>query len=416
MSTSGPLSYRPRLVDPLLEELFAQLPALMVVGARATGKTTSAGRRAASSVRLDREAEATAFVADPDAALRGLPEPVLLDEWQAVPGVLGAVKRAVDAEPRPGRFLLTGSVRAHLENETWPGTGRLVRLAMYPMTVREQLGRLDAPPLVDRLAGGRELEVPPDPPDLRGYLELALQGGFPDPALRLSGRPREVWLESYVEDLLTHDIAAIEEGRRDPRRLRRYFEAYALASGGVAGQKKIYDAAGVNKETGVAYEDLLEALLVAESVPAWRSNRLKRLVHQPKRYLVDPALMAAALRLDVEGLMRDGEMLGRLLDTFVAAQLRPELGVSTGRPRLHHLRTEQGRHEVDLVGEMAGERLVGIEVKAGAAPTAADAKHLSWLREELGDRFQAGVVLHTGPHLYALAERIVAAPICVLWG
>lgn len=125
--------------------------------------------------------------------------------------------------------------------------------------------------------------------------------------------------------------------------------------------------------------------------------------------------MAAALRLDVQGVMRDGEVLGRALDTFVAAQLRPELAISAGRPRLHHLRTEQGRHEVDLIGEMAGERLVVIEVKANAAPTAADAKHLAWLREELGDRFAAGVVLHTGPRQYALGERIIAAPICVLW-
>src|SRR4051812_20869154 len=123
--------YQPRLVDSLVDELFSQLPALMVIGARATGKTTSAERRAASIVRLDREAEATAFLADPDAALGGLAEPVLLDEWQAVPGVLGAVKRAVDADPRAERFLLTGSVRAQLENETWPGTGRLVRVAMY---------------------------------------------------------------------------------------------------------------------------------------------------------------------------------------------------------------------------------------------------------------------------------------------
>ena len=109
-------------------------------------------------------------------------------------------------------------------------------------------------------------------------------------------------------------------------------------------------------------------------------------------------------------------MLGRVLATFVAAQLRPELAISASRPQLHHLRTEQGRHEVDLVAELAGGRLVGIEVKAAASPTAADAKHLTWLRDELGERFAAGVVLHTGPRLYELGERIVAAPICALWG
>lgn len=408
--------YRPRLVDPHAQELFTQLPALMVIGPRASGKTTSAARMAASIVRLDREAEAAAFVADPDAALRALPEPVLLDEWQAVPGVLGAVKRAVDAEPRPGRFLLTGSVRATLENETWPGTGRLVRLAMYPMTIRERLGQPGSTTLFDRVADGAELAIPPDAPDLIGYLELALQSGFPDPALRLSGNPRQAWIESYVEDLLTHDVDALGEGRRDAGGLRRYFEAYALNAAGVTDRKTIYDAAGVNKATAVAYEELLEALLVAEAVPAWRTNRLKRLVHQPKRYLVDPALVATPLRLDAQAIMRDGAMLGRVLETFVAAQLRPELAVSASRPRLHHLRTEQGRHEVDLLAELAGGRLVGIEIKASASPTAADTKHLTWLREQLGDRFAGGVVLHTGPRLYELGERILAAPICALWG
>jgi predicted AAA+ superfamily ATPase len=412
--SSSPL-YRSRLVDPLLDELFGQLSALMIVGPRAAGKTTTSARHAATTVRLDREAEAVAFRADPDAALRGLPEPVLLDEWQAVPGVLGAVKRAVDTEARPGRFLMTGSVRAELENEVWPGTGRLVRVAMYPMAIREQIGRLGGPGVLERLAGGGRPAVPADSPDLRGYLELALRGGFPDPALRLADRPRRAWLGSYLGDLLTHDLEAVDGGRRDSQRLRRYFEAYALNSAGVAEQKTIYDAAGVNKATAVAYEGLLESLLVAEAVPAWRSNRLKRLVHQPKRYLVDAALIGAALRIDEQGAMRDGDLLGRILETFVAAQLRSEIAASAAQPRLHHLRTEQGRHEIDLVVELAGERLVCFEVKATASPGDADAKHLAWLREELGERFVAGVVLHTGPRLYELGERIVAAPICSLW-
>jgi len=416
MASRSQRPYYSRLVDPLMEELFRQLPALMVIGPRAAGKTTSAARRAASRISLDREAEAAAFAGDPDAALRGLPEPVLLDEWQTVPGVLGAVKRAVDADPRPGRFLLTGSVRAELENATWPGTGRLVRVAMYPMTMRETLGRLDAPSFFDRLADNGDLTPAADPPDLRGYVELALRSGFPEAALRLSGQPRQAWLESYVSDLLTHDVEAADEGRRDRQRLRRYFEAYALGSAGVADRKTIYDAAEVNKATGVAYEALLESLTIAEAVPSWRSNRLKRLVHRPKRYLVDPALIGAALRTEVSGVMRDGQLLGRVLDTFVAAQLRPELAIATSRPRLHHLRTEQGRHEVDLLGELAGGSLVGIEVKAGASPTASDARHLAWLRDELGGRFAAGVVLHTGPRVFRLGERIVAAPICALWG
>lgn len=408
------VAYRERAIEGLLRELLGEVPALLVVGARATGKTTTASRHVATMVRLDRPAEAAAFQADPDAALRGLEEPVLLDEWQVVPELLGAVKRAVDGDPHPGRYLLTGSVRADLEAETWPGTGRLVRLPMYGMAVSEQLGRLDSDPLLDRLSRGIDLEVPPDPPDLRGYVELALRSGFPEAALALAEPARQRWVESYIDQLLTRDALQLESGR-DPGRLRRYFEAYALNSAGIVEDSTLYEAAGINRRTALAYEQLLTNLFAVEAIPSWTSNRLKRLVLSPKRYLVDPALLAGVLRLDVNGVLRDGDVLGRLLDTFVTAQIRAELALAESRPRLYHLRAQQGRHEIDLMAELAGRQLVGVEVKADAAPDREAARHLAWLRDQLGDRFSAGVILHTGQRTYGLGDRILAAPICTLW-
>lgn len=412
-------AYRSRLVDPLLDELLTQVSAVMVTGPRASGKTTLAARRASTVVQLNAEAQAAAFAADPDSALRGLAEPVLLDEWQEVPGVFGAARRAVDRNPRPNRFLLTGSVRAEHDNEVWPGTGRFLRLAMYPMTIRERIGDASAKSFFDKLADGDTLAVPSNTPDLRGYVELSIESGFPNAALLLSGRPRRMWLESYLEDLLTHDVEDLENPatkRRDTERLRRYFEAYALNSAGVADHKTIFDAAGVTKVTAAAYEELLTRLLVVDQIPAWTSNRLKRLVHAPKRYVIDAALISAALRLNTQAVLGDGDVLGRLLDTFVVAQLRPETIVAESEPRLHHLRTEAGRHELDVVAELGGGRVIAIEIKAAAAPTAADAKHLRWLKAELGDRLVAGVVLHTGPRRYDLPGGIIAAPISTLWG
>ncbi len=138
-------------------------------------------------VRLDRPKEAAAFSADPDSALAEFPEPLLLDEWHVVPEVLGAVKRAVDSDPKPGRFVVTGSVRGDLEAPTWPGTGRLIRTPVFGLTMAEQVGRLEQPLFLDRLAEPANLEAPVDPPDLPDYIDLALRGGFPEPALLLDG-------------------------------------------------------------------------------------------------------------------------------------------------------------------------------------------------------------------------------------
>ena len=204
-------------------------------------------------------------------------------------------------------------------------------------------------------------------------------------------------------------------GRRDPQRMRRFLEAYALNTAGVVDQRTLQNAAGIAKATGEAYEQLLQNLLVVHSLPAWWSNRLKRLTRAPKRYFVDPALALAALRLDLRGLMADADLLGRTLDTFVLAQLRAELPRCASRPRLHHLRQEQGRHEIDIVVEYGGSRVFGIEVKATSAPRRDDARHLLWLRDELGPRFLGGAVLHTGPRTFSLDNDVVAAPIASLW-
>lgn len=411
--------YVPRLLEVRLQELFRRLPAILLVGPRAAGKTTTARRYAATTVRLDREAEAAAFRADPDAALRAVGEPVLLDEWQAAPEVLGAVKRSVDADPRPGRFLVTGSVRAELQQATWPGTGRLVRLALFGLTVREQDG-VAGPgivPLLDRIAQeglAAVLDAVDDPPDLPGYLELLLRSGFPEPALRLDPVGRDAWFESYLDHLLTRDVELIHESR-DPDRLRGYLVAFAANTARVVDDKTLWEAAGINRRTAIAYEQLLANLFVVERLPAWSTNVLKQLVRAPKRHVLDPALAAAALNLGVDEIIRRGELLGPLLDSFVTAQVRAEAAASPLRPRLFHVRTRGGRSEVDLIADLGGNRLVGIEVKASAAPRERDARPLLWLRDAVGEDFVAGLVLHTGPRSYRLAPRVAALPIAALW-
>jgi uncharacterized protein len=101
--------------------------------------------------------------------------------------------------------------------------------------------------------------------------------------------------------------------------------------------------------------------------------------------------------------MKDGDLLGRIIDTFVVTQLRAQLVSCETQPRLYHVRQEKGQHEVDLIVEYGGRRVFAFEIKASSAPTRDDARHLAWLRPELGDRFIGGTVLHTGPRAFRLS-------------
>jgi predicted AAA+ superfamily ATPase len=408
--------YRRRLVDPLLDGLLAEFPAVSLVGPRASGKTTTATRHGSTVIRLDRPEEADIFKTDPDAALRGLAEPVVLDEWQEAAAVLGAVKRSVDLDPRPGRFILTGSVRAELDVQAWPGTGRVIQVPMTGLTVRETRGDVDREPFVDRVvASGTEgLNSTHQALDVRDYVDLALAGMFPEPVLRLSSAGRRRWMTSYVREVVTRDALAIES-RRDPQRLRRFFDVIAMHSAEVADITTLIHGAGINRKTAVAYESLLRNIFIVDAVPAWFTNRLKRLVQGPKRYLVDPALVAASTGTDANAVLRDAHLLGRIIDTFVAAQLRAELPLTERDARMFHLRQEGGRREVDLLIEVAGNRIIGIEVKASGVARSDAARHLAWLRDQLGDRFVQGVVFYTGPRIQQLDERIAALPISTLW-
>ena len=229
-------AYRPRLIDKELRRLSGQLPAVLLTGPRASGKPTTARQHARTIVRLDQDIEAAAFRADPDAILRTLPEPVLLDEWQAVPGVLGAVERAVDDDARPGRFLLTGSIRAELE--TWPATGRVVRMPLFGLSEREIEGRIEGQGFIDRLLTVKPDAFPPPetPSDLPGYIARALRSGSLSRRLDLNPiAGRRASTDTWTA-CLPGTCRCLKE-LRNPARLRPYFETLALKTADVSEQR-----------------------------------------------------------------------------------------------------------------------------------------------------------------------------------
>ena len=409
------MAYLHRLIETRLEGLLDDVPAVLLTGPRACGKTTTARRYARSVIQLDDPAVGGIFREAPDVALRDVSTPVLLDEWQAAPEVIGAIKRTVDRNPEPGQFILTGSASIDLAGPTWPGTGRVIRLSMSGLTEREVIANIDGLSFVDAVLENPEHLDVSTTLDVADYVDLALRSGFPEPAIRQRAPTRIDWLDSYLEECFARDIPALR-AVRDPSRLRRLFVALAANTAGVVDEKTLHEAAHLDRKTALTYESLFESVGITEQAPSFVGNQLKRLTERPKRYVSDGGLVGAALSLDKETVLRDGNLLGRLIDTFVFAQMRGELIRSASpRARLYHLRSEAGRHEIDIVVDTGPRGIIAVEVKAAGAPTSSDARHLRWFKAQITDRPVIAVVLHTGTRSYSLDDGVLALPIASLW-
>ncbi len=394
--------YLTRHIDARLASAVQATPIVILDGPRAVGKTTTALRLAGSVVRLPQDlGRLDVLAADTLAALE---PPVLIDEWQlAGPDLLWTLKQIVDQDSTPGRFLLTGSVEPATYGPTYPLTGRAVRLVMWPMTSAELAGRgSESTWLHDVSESG-----PPRPTiGTSGGFEIGRLAVTGFPAARLQHDP-SMFLEGYAA--LVSQRAG-EEGR-DASRLMRALRVLAVLEAQAVPDQTIWDAADLNKATWKAYDDLLQRTYLSDSLPSFESNRLKRLTRYPKRFLADTALAMTLANVGVDDMLADRDLAGRYLESFVAQQLRPQVPLLGGR--LSHLRTSAGQREVDFVIEV-GDRLYGLEVKASQRVDRSDAKHLLWMRDELGDRFKAGFVLHTGGDVFPLDDEVWALPISAL--
>lgn len=398
----GSSNYLPRVIDARLSEALKISPIVVLDGPRAVGKTTTAQREAKSVIRFPDDLPLIAVNAAD--TLAGLEAPVLIDEWQlAGVDVLWTLKRIVDDDPTPGRFILAGSVEPASYGPTYPLTGRAVRIVMHPMTVSELRGHGDRPSLLSELAAG---ELPRA--SVGGYEAFStaqlFATGFPgareqvDPSMFLNG------YASLVSQ------RAGEEGR-DSSRLLKTLAVLGVLSAQAVPDQRIWESADVNKATWKAYEDLLDRIHLSDALTAFSSNALKRLTNYPKRFLSDTALALALANITKEDVERDASLIGRYFESFVVQQLRPH-AVSLGG-RLSHLRTTAGEREVDVIIEL-GTRIFGLEVKAGSKPGGDDARHLQWLQRELGADLTLSIVVHTGPDMYPIADKIWAVPASAL--
>lgn len=401
----------------------AELPAVLIEGARAIGKTTTAARRAATAFHLDEPGQRAVVEADPGLVAEA-PAPVLVDEWQLVPSVWDRVRREVDRGAPAGRYLLTGSASPR-RPETHTGAGRIVSLRMRPLSLAE---RLDVPPtvsLAELLTGTRPPVSGTSPLGLTDLTEEILRSGFP--GLRhLTGRSLRAQLDGYLDRVIDRDVAELGHPVRNPAALRRWLRAYAAATGTTASLEKIR-AASTPGEVGkpamttvLAYRDVVERLFILDPVPAWMPSRgpLARLSQPPKHHLADPALAARLVGATRESLLRgepasppiprDGPFLAGLFESLVTLSVR--VYAQAAGARVGHLRTHGGEREIDLIVERDDGRVLAIEVKLGQVPDDRALRHLRWLATKIGPDLLDAVVVTTGPHAYRRPDGIAVVP------
>ena len=404
----------PRAVERLVaEELLPTFPALMVVGPRGCGKSTSMGRFADATLDLSEPGDRLAATEDPDGALAITDGTLLVDEWQEAPEILGAVKRAVDSDRsrRPGRFIVTGSVRAAQQSATWPGTGRLIRVRMHGLT-RAEMERIERYNPIDVLFNLGQVQFGQSEWSRSDYLEAIVGGRFPV-AVELSGRNRRRWYRAYVEQLIDRDSQQVSARLPRAGKMRSVLESRAARTGLELNKQATARDAGVDFKTADGYLSLLEDLSVISRIPAWHTKRLQRLTRTPKAFLADPGMAAHLLNVDAASLGRDPSLVGQMFETFAATELLAHIETAQEETQMFHLRDRDGK-EVDIVLESHG-RIVGIEVKSSSIVSRDDARALLWLRDRLGDNFAGGAILSSASVPFQIDDRVWALPLSALW-
>ncbi|MEU0316446.1 ATP-binding protein [Nocardioides sp. NPDC006273] len=408
-----------RHVRPRVIEALQDTRVVVVQGARQVGKTTLirdvVDELGGRLVTFDDEPTRASAQADPVGFLMQNPDGLLaVDEVQRVPELVLALKLVVDRDPRPGRFLVTGSadlLRLPAAQDSL--AGRAESIELHGFSQGEIVGRREA--FIDRLFSGEVFTNHDSELVRHDYLERALAGGYPEALARTPGRRRNEWLDNYLQRIIERDAPDISS-------MQRIADLPLVLRILATRNSDEFNATDVSSETGIPVSTLqrlvglLETLYLVQRIPAWSTNLTKRAVSRPKASLLDTGLAARLLNISAVGAGPNayGETAGHLLEGFVASELRRQLAWADESVQISHFRDRTGS-EVDLILETPDGRVAGLEVKATSRVGRSDNKWLSQLRDKLGSRFVGGLILNTALTATPFGDRIAAVPLDILW-
>lgn len=400
--------YRPREITTRLTAALADMPVVVLTGMRQTGKTTllqqDPALRGRQYVSLDTFATLEAAQRNPEALVAG-EEPLTIDEAQRAPGLLQAIKLAVDRHRQPGRYLLSGSANFHLlRGITESLAGRAIYLTLHPLHRRELTGAIDQPPFLRTLC---EHGAPPKRrQSVRFDPAAILQGGMPTVAL---GQVRDpsLWFRGYEQTYLERDLRDLTQVA-DLTTFRTLLRLAALRTGQVLNQSDLARDAKLPVTTTTRYLSLLEAAFLIVRLPSHRTNRASRLIKAPKLYFGDAGLAAHVAGVHTLTPLTDEPLAGALLETYVYQNLAALCEAAWPEAELAYWHV-QGRHEVDFIIRV-GRDTLALEVKFASRWSSHDLRSLQTFLD-MDRRCRAGVLAHCGEGIAQLGERLWAIPV-----
>jgi uncharacterized protein len=414
-----PVALIPRGIEGELRDILSVSRAAAVVGPRQAGKSTLALQLQAAGivpnyVSLDDEATRAVALADPDGFALSLARPTAIDEVQRAPELMLAVKQILDRDRTPGQFLLTGSadlLTSKVIADALPGRVEYVNL--WPFAQAEIAGTGTS--VIDALLAGEPPQIANASKGRAAFAEQVLGGGYPD-ARERTARQRARYFRSYVRTVVGRDLPDIGEVRIDSSALEQLLRLLAARTSGLTNYTALGRELALSDKTVKAHIELLVQLFLVYRVRPWSANLGARQVKTPKLMLCDSGMAAALLGVDdVHYAASDqGVIAGALFETFVTMELVKQATWSVTPVELFFYRDTEKR-EVDLLIESASGQVVGVEIKSATRVDMSDARGLRLLRQRLGSRFAAGIIVYCGERTLPLGERIWATPVSSLW-
>jgi predicted AAA+ superfamily ATPase len=405
----------PRHAQRLVLEALGDTRVVFVGGARQVGKSTLArgiarGSHPAEELSLDDRATRETAIADPEGFIAGLNGPVFIDEIQRAPDLLLAIKDAVDRDPVPGRFLLTGSANVVTARTVKDAlTGRMETIPLWPLAQSEIHG--SSANFVDALFAA-------DPPRVVGatvgrgaFVDMVAAGGYPEARAR-SGRRRSRWFASYLDTTLDRDLREVSDIRK-LHEVPRLLRLLASQAANVLSYRAIATKLDLTHDTVREYISLLQTIFLVRLLPAWRPGIGARETQAPKAYLIDSGLLSHLLGADTQRIATDDQVTGKILENFAVIEVLKHADWADVETVAYHYRLRS--EEIDLVLESRNAEIVAIEVKAASSVGRRDLKTMESLRNARGERFKAGVVLYSGAQTIPLGDRLWAVPLSGLW-